>query len=217
MIEKRHGTEATPRLARHSVVVRDDFFRPLPVKSEAVVALAEVDAPELSTEDPVIIDESERLFSAGELYTLAFGDVEASPAARSRPRVKVQNNQRMQLWGAGTSGVPRRGSRTIRLFRAQPDDVFAALRRHPFGQGLRLESGSFKVIDVLGEPELHAAGVLLGAFALRPGGVAVSLRAARFNAMFTAVEIRLTARRHPRRFFRAAHDSIQSLPIPGRT
>ncbi|MGI9610823.1 MAG: hypothetical protein ACR2NL_11090, partial [Acidimicrobiia bacterium] len=72
-------------------------------------------------------------------------------------------------------------------------------------------------VEVLDEVELHVEGVLFGAFALRSGGVAVSVRATRFNAMFTAVEIRLNARRHPRRFFQAAHDSIQSLPIPGRT
>ncbi|MFW2383201.1 MAG: hypothetical protein ACN4GZ_15725, partial [Acidimicrobiales bacterium] len=188
--------------------------------SEAVYPLAEVNGPEFAeatAQDQMIIDESERLFSAGELYTLAFGDIEESPAPKSRPRLRVQNVQRIQLWGAGTSGVPRRGSRTIRLFKAEPDEVFAALRHHPFGQGLRLDPGTFRVVEVLDDVELHAEGVLLGAFALRSSGVAVTLRAARFNAMFTAVEIRLNARRHPRRFFRAAHDSIQSLPIPGRT
>ncbi|MGI9611202.1 MAG: hypothetical protein ACR2NL_12990, partial [Acidimicrobiia bacterium] len=138
MIEERRRSEATSRLSRHSVVVRDDFFQPLPVRSEAVVALAEVEAPEIAdelVEDPTIIDESERLFSAGELYERAFGDVEEPSPAKSRTHIKVRNDQRIQLWGAGTSGIPRRGSRTIRLFRAEPAQVFAALRRHPVGQG----------------------------------------------------------------------------------
>ncbi len=168
-------------------------------------------------EEPIIIDESERLLTAGQLYADALAGVEADVATRQKPRVRTANPQRIQLWGAGTDGLPRRGSRTIRLFRAQPEEVFAALRAQPFGQGLRLDAGTFNVFEDLDEPELRVDGELAGAFALRSAMVEVSVRAVRFNSMFTAIEVRLTNRGHPRRFFRAAHDAIQSLPLPGRT
>jgi hypothetical protein len=211
--------------SRHSVQARDDFYRPLPVKSEAVGVVASFDVPQLGLsadlstegEEPTIIDESQSLLSAGELYAAALAGVDAGLATRQKVGVRIPNPQRIQLWGSGTSGIPRRGSRTIRLFRAQPEEIFAALRAQPFGAGLQLDAETFDVVEVLDEPELHVDGQLAGAFAVGSRSVEVRVRAARFNTMFTAIEVRLAKRCHPRRFFRAAHEAIQSLPLPGRS
>jgi hypothetical protein len=211
--------------SRHSLVMRDDPYRPLPTKSQAVATVAQVEAIRFQNpssdgavvDQPTIIDESERCFSASELYAAALSGIDVETPNKPKRRVGGSNDQRVQLWGAGTNGTPRRGSRTIRLFRAQPDDVFVALRAHPFGRGLQLDAQTLEVRELFGEPELHVEGQLEGAFALRSRGVGIKLRATRFNAMFTAVEIRLAERRHPYRFFVAAHDAIRSLPLPGRT
>lgn len=225
MIDHDDGSERRTRFSRHSLVMRDDFFRPLPVKSEGVSAVAQMASPEFRggasepaiVEQPTIIDESERSLTAGELYAAALSGVEIEESNKPRRRVAAANGQRIQLWGAGTSGRPRRGSRSVRLFRAQPEEIFSALESRPFGRGLQLDVRTFEIRELLDEPELRVEGQLDGAFVLRSKHVDVDLRAARFNSMFTAVEIKLTARRHPRRFFRAAHEAIHSLPLPGRT
>ena len=209
--------------SRHNVRMRDDFYRPLPVKAEAVLTVVEsvsTGPSEPATPDqldsPEIIDESERLLSAGELYADALdGSTSASPARAKARRPSIAAAQpRMQLWGAGTSGIPRRGSRTIRLFRTSPDDLYTALIDSSQGP---LVFHTFEMVSVLDEMELHGHGELNNAYALRSGPVPVTLRAARFNSMFLAVELRLDSRKHPRNFFRAAHNAIEHLDLPGRT
>ena len=202
--------------------MRTDFFRPLPVKSEAVstgelqIGSSTVVLLDAATLDdlPVIIDESERLLSADELYREA---LEGSEPDRHKPRSRPTSvpQPRMQLWGSGTSGMPRRGSRTIRLFRADPDQVAKGVRHTALTDQLTL--GRYESRMVMGEPELHGSGHLYGAFLLRPSApVDVTIRVARFNGTFAALELKLASRGHPRHFFRAAHDAVEALDLPGR-
>jgi hypothetical protein len=211
---------------RHRVRIVEDAYDPLPVKAEPVAphlchgvepwlvqrppAAGE---PETVGEEPAIIDESERRLSAGDLYTSALAGLpESNPPGRSERRVGQGGvpGPRIRLWGAGTSGTPRRGSRAVRLYHAEIEEVFESVRcARP--AGLALDASSIDLRSVLGELELHGRGTLTGAFATRSAAVRVSLRVCRFNAMFTAVELKLESRRHPRRFFAAAHDALGSL------
>ncbi|NNE95616.1 MAG: hypothetical protein HKN24_06265 [Acidimicrobiales bacterium] len=187
---------------------------PLPVKSEAVVGgVALLDAVE-------VIDESHRMLSAQELYADALGDAEPDTTAKPKLRIHTRPEYapRLQLWGAGTSGIPRKGSRSIRLFKAEPAAVFEVLETEPSTELLTFHPGSVRQRHRFPDDiELCWSGSLCGAYAWRSRPVEVELRATRFNTMFTAVELSLVSRRHPRRFFRAAHDAIQQLRLPGRS
>ncbi len=205
--------------------MRADFFRPLPVKSEAV-GPAEPTVLELIEPDvPIILDESERMLSADDLYRVAHEDTDPEMQGQTRPRTSrarpmapgvqpgVQSN--VQLWGSGTSGRPGKGSRTIRLFSVSPSELVQGLRSSRASAALALEH--FEQRRVGSELELFATGQLIGAFRLRPTvPVRVSARVLRFNSSFSAFEVTLESKRHPRRFFRAAHDAIEALNLPGR-
>ena len=202
--------------------MRSDFFRPLPVKSEAISggpkpagsgAVVLLD-PETADDLTVIIDESERLLSADDLYRDAVEGLELERQSKVRSRPASVPQPSMQLWGAGTSGVPRKGSRTIRLFHASPEHVAHAVRLGSTSGRLRLSSCERRLVSA--ESEWPATGQLYGSFRLRPSvPVEVSVRVARFNRTFAAVELKLESKRHPRRFFRAAHDAIGALDLPG--
>jgi hypothetical protein len=213
--------------SRHRVRMVERTFHPFPLRAEAIVPDVHETAeppllrreplseePASEGDEPAILDESERLLSAGELYASALSGLESSSGRADRHALTGgPARPTIQLWGAGTSGIPRRGSRAVRLFHNPLEDVFDSVRRGS-PPGLTIDTASIGVCSVLGELEMHGTGTLAGAFATRSAAVAVSLRVCRFNAMFTAIEVKLESRRHPRRFFAAAHDALRSLVAP---
>ncbi len=204
---------------RHRLKTSESFYRPLAVKSEAVglhqagaqpAVLLDVWRDTEGSESPQLIDESEGLLSAAALYEVAVSGAPSQAPASSGPRSRLAPAGRgsVPLWGSGTSGIPRRGSRSVRLFHSEP----AAIIDHVLSPGTR--QGPL-VIDpnsaIVTAEDLVVAGELSEAFLLWQGRVNVSLRVCRFNSMFSIAEIRLVSRRHPRRFFLAAHRAIDQL------
>ncbi len=212
--------------SRHRLRITEDLYRPLPVKSEAVgsqiaaTANPVIDATDSATEPlqsgeagldgPELIDESERLLSAADLYEAAYGDtVNPVGATTVRRSTAAPNQTRVPLWGQGTSGVPRKGSRCVRLFHCEPSALIDRVLVNGHGAGpLQLANEVTRTID---GDELHVNGELAGAFALRSETVDVSVRICRFNAIFSIAEVTLQSRRHPRRFFDTAHQAISQL------
>ena len=161
------------------------------------------------TETPQLIDESERLLSAAALYEVA---VSGAPSQVRRAGVRTPLAQpgrgSVPLWGSGTSGLPRRGSRSVRLFHSSPAALIDRVLMPGTRQGPLVIDRKSAIMDA---EDLTVAGELSGAFLLWSGRVAVSFRVCRFNSMFSIAEIRLVSRRHPRRFFGAAHRAIDQF------
>lgn len=210
--------------SRHQIRVVEEPYAPPPIRAEAVAPhLAEpagapalgLDRIAMADDDDgvVLIDESERMLTAAELFATAFTDVEEEGRAPTRRTVLPRGDQGpgVQLWGSSTTGVPRRGSRCVRLFHDSPGALSDRVRR--FGSGdevLRLEQEELVMASGL-EIDLTVPGRLFGAFLLGSHPVRVMLRVARFNPLFTLAELTLVSRRHPRRFFAVAHGAMGFL------
>ncbi len=195
----------------------EDFPRLLlPTEDEFV---APIEPPRIEPveipDEPTIIDETEAPPTSKELYAEWLIAYDPDQPGQPRLRVSPAAKPRMPLWGPDTSGIPKRGSRAVRLFRTEPETLFDAVRGSQ-GSRLRVLPESFHTKMVLDSEELHGEATLSNAFSLRSSTVRVSVRTARFNVLFMAVELRLASRGHPRRFFKAAHEAIDELNLPGR-
>ncbi len=211
---------------RHQIRVVEEPYAPPPIRAEAIAPhLAEPEGPPVfgldrvsTAEDDggvVLIDESERTLTAAELFATAFTDVDEDDRTSTRRTALPRAGQApgVQLWGSSTTGVPRRGSRCVRLFHDSPAVVSDRVRRFGAGdQFLRLEQE--ELVTTSGdEIELTVPGRLFGAFLLGSHPVRVVLRVARFNPLFTLAELTLESRRHPRRFFAVAHGAMGFLAL----
>ncbi|NNF53570.1 MAG: hypothetical protein HKN03_03905 [Acidimicrobiales bacterium] len=204
---------------RHRLKFTETFYRPLAVKAEAVgPQKAHARAPvlldarrETDVDESIqLIDESERLLTAADLYDAAVSGSSNSERSRVavRPLGAAQSRGSVPLWGSGTSGLPRRGSRSVRLFHSQPAVLISHVLTARGNRGplvIDRKSASIAAEDLV------VPGELSDAFLVWPGRVNVSLRICRFNSIFSIAEIRLISRRHPRHFFQAAHRAIDQL------
>lgn len=157
-----------------------------------------------------MIDESERLLTAAALYEVAVSGAPTPdrPRVGSRTPVAPPGRGPVPLWGSGTSGIPRRGSRSVRLFRSEPAALIDHVLMPETRQGPLVIDRTSAIVNA---EDLVVAGELSDAFLFWSGRVTVSLRVCRFNSMFSIAEIGLVSRRHPRRFFRAAHRAINQF------
>ncbi len=212
-----HSGDGMP--TRHRLKTSETFYRPLAIKSEAVGPhQADAQTPLLldpwraieGPESPQLIDESECLLSAAALYEAAVSGAPGEERHRAsvRPLANPPDRGQVPLWGSGTSGLPRRGSRSVRLFHSEPASLINHVLMPGASHGPLVIDRASAIIDA---EDLVVAGELSDAFLFWSGRVKVSLRICRFNSMFSIAEIRLVSRRHPRRFFRAAHRGIDQF------